>query len=556
MSRARIALRLLKMVRPVSGSMIVAILIGSLNHLSNIFLFAWGAYALTTIMLGASLSLFDVSVLFILGFSKAVSSYIEQNQNHDVAFRLLAHLRTDLYRKMGPLAPAKLMDKRSGDISSTVSGDIELIEVFFAHTISPVSIVLIVYSVVLGLFGSWWVLLPLVLLPFLVILGVAIPIGWDRFQSSRGYRIRNEVGETNAHLTDSLQGLKTILLFNQGEHRRHQIEERGIRINQLNQRFASHQGVLFGIVSAIVLCAHIVMMIVCVEGFLSGVLSIQQLIIILVITLSSFGPIIAVGMVSHHLTQTFASAERLFNIIDEEPTVSDIPGCSSIKPDRYDIEFKDVRFRYPDDSSKILDDFNLQAGENSTIALLGESGCGKSTVLKLLLRFWDVEFGKITIGGVDIRSLCLRDLHRMISIVSSDSHLFDTTIGENIAIGDITADTNRIIECAKGAQIHDYIQSLPKGYDTRIGELGERLSGGERQRIIIARALLKDSPILLLDEPTSFLDSINEHAIQSLLNELSEEKTVILVTHRLPSNARVDVVYRMDETGTAEAIDY
>jgi ATP-binding cassette subfamily C protein len=537
------------MVRPVGRSMALAILIGTLNHLSNVFLFAWGAYCLTSIMLGASLQLVDLIILLVLGCTKAISSYIEQNRNHEVAFKLLAYLRTDLYSKLGPLAPARVIEKRSGDLSSTVGSDIELIEVFFAHTISPISIAVIVYSVILSFLGTFWFLLPLVLLPFLVVIGIVIPVGWDRFQRSQGHQIRREIAETNAHLTDSLQGLKTLLLFNQGVERKRQIAKRGSRINILNQKIASHQGLLFGLVSGIVLLAHITMTILTVEGYLSGLIDIQTVIIVIVITLSSFGPITAVGMVSHHLSQTFASAERLFNIIDDDPAVYDIQGCSSTLPTSFDLELTNVEFSYPTDSRRVLDDFNLCVEQNSTIAILGESGCGKSTVLRLLLRFWDVESGSVKIGGIDVKHLCLEDLYKMVSLVSSDSHLFDTTIRENISMGDLSADDDRIIQSAKDAQIHDYIQSLPKGYDTPIGELGEYLSGGERQRIIIARALLKDTPILLLDEPTSFLDSINEHAIQLLLNDLSKEKTVILVTHRLPSIARVDCVYKMDETG-------
>ncbi len=549
MSRLLIIRRLLGMVSPVRQLMVIAIIFGVFNHLANIALMVWGAYLISSVFIEGPLSitLLDISLLFVLGGIKALSSYVEQNKNHDVAFRLLAHLRTELYRHLEPLTPAKLIDKRSGDLGLAVSSDIELIEVFFAHTISPVSIAAIVSVITLTLLGTWWIILPFVLLPFLILLGIILPLTWDGFLNSCGHQIRSEMVETNAYLTDSLQGFKTILQFNQGEIRRQGISERGSRINHLNQQYASREGLLLGLVGAIVFLADIVMLIVATEGVLAGILSVQGIIIVVIITISSFGPITAVSMVSHHLSQTFAAAERLFNLMDEEPAIIETPDCSSILPHRFDIEFKNVTFSYSPNSSPIIKNFNFQAAQNTIVALLGNSGCGKSTVLKLLLRFWEIESGEITIGGVNIKSICLKDLHSMISVVAPDSHLFDTTIRENIAIGNPSANMDRIIECTKKAQIHCFIMSLPKGYDTSIGELGDKLSGGECQRIIISRALMADTPILLLDEPTSFLDSINENAIQNLVNDLSKERTVILITHRLSSHAQVDRIFLMSE---------
>jgi ATP-binding cassette subfamily C protein len=548
MSRLKIVVRLLGMVKPVRRYMMMAISLGVLSHLANIAMITWGAYLITSIVLlrSPSMTLLDIALLFLFGFLRATSSYVEQNKNHDVAFRLLAHLRTEFYKNLEPLAPAKLMDKRSGNMTSTVGGDVELIEVFFAHTISPVSIAFVVSAVVLVFIGTWWTILPLVLLPFLIILGIVIPLGWERFIRSSGHQIREAMGEFNAHLTDSLQGLKTILLFNHGETRRQEIAHKGHRLNRIKGKNASYEGLLFGVIGAVILLANVIMIIVAAEGFLSGYLTIQGFIIVVAVTFSSFGPVSAVSGIAHHLAQTFAAAERLFKIMDEEPAVIDTPDCSSEIPPTFDMEFKEVAFAYSEEGPLILKDFSLRIPQNTTVALVGESGCGKSTVLRLLMRFWELGSGEILIGGTNIRTMCLENLHRMISIVSHDAHLFDTTIKENIAIGNPDATMEQIIECAKRASIHEFIGTLPRGYDTPVGELGDKLSGGERQRIVISRALLRNTPIILLDEPTSFLDSLNENAIQDTLNKMAEAKTVVLVTHRLSSLARVDKVYLME----------
>lgn len=549
MSRISIIWRLFRMIKPVSGMMVYAIFFGILNHLSNIAIITWGAYLISSFIIpGAEKpGTFSIALLFIFGISKAVCSYLEQLGNHDVAFKLLAHLRTEFYKQIEPLVPAKLMDKRSGDIISRIGGDLEIIEVFFAHTISPFAIAFAVSVAVLIFMGMWWWVLPLVILPFQILLAFIIPVGWERYVRTTGQQIRSTLGETNAYLTDSLQGLESILLFNQGASRKSEIVRRGMCLNKLKGGHSSRQGWLFGFVNGAIMLANILILIVSIKGYLEGALNLQGVIVVTTASVSAFVPLFSVSVLSHYLAESFASAERLFKIIDEEPAVIDSPDSTPEIPSNIDIEFKDVDFRYKEGTPLVLDKFNLKIPQGECIAIIGESGCGKSTLLKLLMKFWEYNSGKITIGGKDIRKISMSSVFDIISVVAPDSHLFDMTIRDNIALGNPDATDDEIIASAKQASIHDFIMTLPKGYETRIGELGDNLSGGERQRIVISRVLLKNPPIILFDEPTSNLDSYNENAIQETLNKIAEDKTVIIVTHRLSLLANVDRAYRMSD---------
>jgi len=527
--------------------MSIAIIFGILNHLSQIFLIIWGAWLISSFVIFMYIpSLFDISLLLVFAFLKAFSAYIEQLKNHDVAFKLLAELRTNFYKNLAPLAPAKLIDKRSGDIISTIGGDIEIIEVFFAHTISPVVIAFIISLLILIILGFWWILLPFILLPFQLLLGLIIPLIWGKFIERNSYNIRKILGETNAHLTDSIQGLKTILLFNYGKKRLKEINEKSRLINKIKEKNLSYEGWLLGLIYMIIFIAYIIILIVSIIGYNLNILDLRALIVVIATSVSSFGPLIAISSVSHILSQTFAAAKRLFKIIDEKPEVIDITNCLTKIPSKFDIEFKNVSFKYNENSNLILENFNLKILHGTKIALIGPSGCGKSTVLRLLVRFWDVQSGEITINGINIKNFCQNTLRKMIALIPQNPYLFDTTIKDNIAIGNPNATFNEIIEVAKAANIYEFIMSLPKKYDTPIGELGNKLSGGEKQRIAICRALLKNSPIILLDEPTSNLDTINEGIIQETLNNVFKDKTVIIVAHRLSTIAKVDSIYYLN----------
>ncbi|MBI5374283.1 MAG: thiol reductant ABC exporter subunit CydC [Candidatus Schekmanbacteria bacterium] len=547
MSRPKIILRLFKMVKPVKGMMFYAISWGIINHLSNIALLTLGAWLVSSFLIPGATPPGTILyvLLFVFGIMKAVGAYLEQLGNHDVAFKLLAHLRTSFYKELEPLVPAKLLDKRSGDVISRIAGDIEIIEVFFAHTISPFAIAYSVSLAVLIFLSAWWWVLPLVVLPFQFILGFVVPVSWERYVRKTGQKLRGTLGETNAYLTDSLQGLETILLFNQGPSRKDMINKKGLALNNIKRGHSIRQGWLIGFVNAVILLANLTVIYFAVQGYLSGALTAQGMITVSVATVSAFTPLLSVGLVSHYLTESFAAGERLFTIIDEKPEVVDSPDATTELPKNFDINLKNVVFKYKEEGPAVLDKLNLFIPQGQSIAIVGESGSGKSTILRLLMRFWEFSSGEIMIGGKDIRGFQQRTIFDMMSIVSPDSHLFDTSIKDNISISKPDATMDEITKAAQMANIHDFILTLPKGYDTSIGELGDKLSGGERQRIVISRLLLKNPPILLFDEPTSNLDYYNENAIQETINEVCKDKTVIIVTHRLSLLANVDKAYRL-----------
>lgn len=555
MSRFKIMVRLLRMVKNHRGLMLTAIFFGVLNHLSNIFLIVLGAWIIGGIFFPNPYlpSFLELSLLFIFAVIKAISSYLEQNKNHDVAFRLLADLRVQFFEKLEPLTPAKLIKKRSGDIISTIGGDIEIIEVFFAHTISPIMIAASI-SIFMSIYlGMWWIVLTLVIVPFQLILGVLIPLVWERFIRKDGQQIRFILGETNAHLIDSLQGLKTILLFNQGKNRLTQITDKSLLLNNVKKKYSTHEGLLKGIINVVIFTAVIFVIITVIQGFTLNILDMRGVIVVIVASISSFGPLLAVSSVAHYLTQTFAAAERLFKIIDEKPEIIDSQDCSTELPKKFDIEFLNVNFRYVEGKT-ILNNLTVKIPQGQSIALIGESGCGKSTVLRLLLRFWDFESGTITIGGVSIKKFYQETIHEMISVVKQEVFLFDLSIKENIAMGNPGATMEDIVRCAKMANLHDFVKSLPEGYNTNVSELGDKLSSGEKQRIAISRALIKKAPILLLDEPTSNLDTLNENAIQETLNKIIKEKTVIIIAHRLSTITNVDKIFLL-KNGQCQEID-
>ncbi len=548
-SRFKLIIRLLWMVKNHKWLMLQAIFYGILNHLTNILLIVYGAWLITGIFLLPSYfpSIFELILLFILAIIKAVSAYMEQIKNHDVAFRLLADLRVQFFEKLEPLTPGNLIRKRSGDLISTIGGDIEMIEVFFAHTISPIVIAGSISVFILSFLGFWWILLPFFIFPFYFTLGVIIPIFYERFIRKNGKVIRNTLGSTNAHLIDSLQGIKTILLFNQGKSRLQQIADNGLLLNKVKRKSSTNAGLLIGIINLVIFTADIAIIIAAIQGFAINILDIRGVIVVIVATISSFGPLSAISSISHHLTQTFAAAERLFNIIDEKPIVVDSPDCSSETPERFDITFKNLSFKYSPEEPLILNDFNLKIPQGSKIALIGESGSGKTTILRILLRFWDFESGEIFIGGKDLKKMYQKNIHEIIAIVEQDTFLFDLSIKDNIAMGNYNVNMEDIIKCAKMANIHEFIMSLSEGYDTQISELGDKLSSGEKQRIAISRALIKNAPILLLDEPTSNLDTLNENALQKTLNTIIQDKTVIIVAHRSSMIANVDNIFLLKD---------
>jgi thiol reductant ABC exporter CydC subunit len=485
------------------------------------------------------------AAMIILGLARGTFGYLGPYLSHVAAFRILVDLRDEFFWAIEPLAPAKLARRRTGDLVSTAVSDIELLELFFAHTAGPAVVAFIVPIIALTALATINLLLAEALLIFLILL-ILMPRLAFWLGTTLGERLRGQQALLNSQELDTIQGMKEILSFGYSRQRIEELSENSAALLALQARQARNIGLQsaakISIVSvgtlAVLLCASIL---VRQNSLAPGFLPITM-----ILASSVFLSITSVVEISKQLSLTRAAARRLFLLLDEQPAVRDESGLDpavpieSIEPS---ISLQDVSFRYAPDEPLILSSISLEIPAGSTVALVGTSGAGKSTVINLMLRFWDPEAGRILLGGSDLRRYPMMQLRRLFSVVSQDVFLFSDSIRENIRLGRPEASEAELEEVASRARIHDFIITLPQGYDTLVGERGVRLSGGERQRIAIARALLKGAPILVLDEATSSLDAENERAIKEALMERREGRTTIMIAHRLSTVVDADWIF-------------
>ena len=571
MKRFKTLQRLLGMMQRLWGILAVSTLMRALNYSAGIAILALAARNLGAVLLSPqdlNLTAFLLT-LILIGVLKGVFRYLEHLTGHYVAFHLLSTLRNRLYDALEPLAPAGLTSRHSGDIISRAIGDVDRIEVFYAHTIAPVLNVILVPGATLIVLAHYDSRLAYVLLPFLLIVGIVIPWLSDRLSGRFSMNARSVVGKVSMHLTDSIQGLREILVFGGEDRRREEIRQKGKQLTDIQQSVRSAAGlqealsdlvITAGILSSLFMSLHLTDL---------NIIQVTDLPLILVLSTMIFGPVVAAGSVLHDFNQAMSSADRLFTLMDQQPIVQDTATEPPTGPVEPSIRFSKVTFRYRERDPKrgkeesnqapiLIDlDFTLPAGK--TVALVGSSGAGKSTILNLLLRFWEVDRGQIFIGDHEIHSFPLADLRRRIAVVSQQAHIFNTTIQENLLLGNPSASREEVEQAARSASIHDFISSLPEGYQTMVGELGNKLSGGQRQRIAIARAFLKQAPILILDEPTSSLDAETEKAIQDTIHRLMQGCTTLIIAHRLSTIISADNILVLDhgkiiESGSHEAL--
>jgi ATP-binding cassette subfamily C protein len=552
----KIMFRLFLMVAPVLPKMLFSIFMGVLGNLSAIGMMTGGALLIADLLgvadgfSSAGLATLVMSCAVLRG----VLRYLEQYFGHDVAFRLLALVREQIFAALRRLAPAKLIEKRSGDLVTTVLGDVEYIEVFFAHTIAPVVIGTIVPVLVLLFIGRYWLGFVPILLFFQLGVGLVLPVLAAKLGKTRGREYRDRFAAVNVHLLDSLRGLKELLLFNQGERRLAEIRSKGRDLNQSYSQLKKQEGWVMAVADLLVMAAAVTLLFSGIGRFEAGMIGVGEVLVVTVAASSSFAPLLALSALSNSLMQTFAAAERIFALLDEKASVreklSGNGGAAVVNSG--DLVYHNVSFNYPGKDVKILNnlDFGIKRGQH--VALIGKSGSGKSTALRLLLRFWDVSAGEIRVDGKDIRDLSLSGLRSGMALMAQDTYLFDETIAANLRIGKPDATDAELEAAARKAAIHDFIMGLPQGYQTRVGELGSGLSGGERQRIGLARAFLKDSPLLLLDEPTSNLDTLNEQIILKAIKNECNEKTVVTVSHRPTAVAAAERILRLENGKIAE----
>ena len=530
-SNVAVCRKLIVLVRPLTGFMLAAILMGLAGHLAATFLTILGGYAILDAV-GSYAGVGMKTALIVAGllaFFRGILRYAEQACNHYIAFRLLALIRSKVFAALRRLCPAKLEGRDKGNLISVITSDIELLEVFYAHTISPVAIAFLMTIVMTCYIGHFaWQLGILALLAYLLV-GIAIPLFISKQSKNDGMQLRTLAGELSSFVLDSLRGLPEILQYRQGEKRLEEMNRRTDRLMEQEAHLKSVAGKNTGLTGAVILLSDTVMLLAAGLMCKNGTLDFSFALLAVIALMSSFGPVTALANLGSTLQNTFAAGNRVLDILEEEPVIEEVAGRQPT-PSFEGAKAEHVDFSY--EKEPILSDFSMEIPKNQIIGVIGKSGSGKSTFLKLLMRFWQTDAGTIQISGKSIDTVNTTDLRRMESYMTQETQLFHDSITNNVRVAKPDASMEEIENACKKASIHDFILSLPKGYETAVGELGDTLSGGERQRIGLARAFLHDADLMLLDEPTSNLDSLNEGVILKALKEEQKDKTVVLVSHR------------------------
>ncbi len=537
---------LVGMIRPLLGYMLIAIVMGCIGNLMATFITLLGGYG----FLGVAGAIDNVSLtlvftlLIIFAVLRGILRYAEQACNHFIAFKLLARIRHQVFAALRKLAPAKLDGNEKGNLISIITSDIELLEVFYAHTISPICIAVLTSIFMIVFFANLHPVYAIVASVFYIVVGAVIPLMNGKKGGENGLKYRNAFGKLNTCVLDNLYGLEEIREFGQEQERMKELNNHTEKLKEITgllkkdenrQRITTDGVILFAGVVMAILGLYLVS-----EGHVSG----ANALLAVIAMSSSFGPTAALSALSNNLHHTLASGNRVLNILEETPVVKEITdGVWQIEGD---IRCENVTFSYKElQENAILENFNATFEQNKIHGILGKSGCGKSTLLKLLMRFYETANGTISYGEQNINAINTTALRDNIAYVTQETFLFTDTIENNIRVAKADATRDEIIEAAKKASIHDFIMSTPQGYDTVLAELGDSISGGEKQRIGIARAFLHDSKMIFLDEPTSNIDSLNEGMILRSLEQEKKDKTIILVSHRKSTMGIADKVLAM-----------
>ena len=536
--------RLVGLVRPLAGYMALAVTMGLTGHLCATFLTVLGGYGILGVLgAGSALPLAGLAVAAaVLAVLRAALRYGEQACNHFIAFKLLALLRDKVFRALRRLAPAKLEGREKGDLIAVITSDIELLEVFYAHTISPVLIAVLFSAILTAFIGSFHPLLGALALAAYAVVGIGVPLAVSRASGPDGLRLRNEAGALAGFVLASLRGLPEILQYGAGAVRLQQMQDRTEALSRREERLKRTAGRGTAATQLILWGFDLAMLFAATALYLRGAVDFAGVVLPTLALMSSFGPVVALASLGATLQNTFAAGNRVLDLLEEEPLTRDIHG-------QPDVTFagagaEKVTFGYGEDT--ILRDVTVPVPAGQTIGIVGKSGSGKSTLLKLFLRFWQVEQGRVQLSGRSVEPINTKNLRRMQALVTQETHLFRDSIRNNLLIARPDATDAELVAACKKASVHDFIAALPQGYDTPVGELGDTLSGGERQRLGLARAFLHDAPFLLLDEPTSNLDSLNEAVILRALEQEHGNRTVVLVSHRASTMGIADTVYSVE----------
>ena len=544
---------LIGLVKPLIHIMIAAVILGTAGYLCAIFLTILAGQVIIHGMTGENIWLSGIpagkliAAMIIIAVLRGILHYAEQYCNHFIAFKILAIIRHKVFAALRRLCPAKLEGKDKGNLISIITTDIELLEVFYAHTISPIAIAICTSLVMVVFIGQYNIAAGIFALSAYIIVGIMIPVYNGRCGKKTGMEFRNGFGELNSYVLDSLRGLDETIQYGYGKDRKAGMSDQSDKMSALQHKLSRLEGRQKSVTNLVILIASFGMLAFTVSLYDNGNIGIDGIITCTIAMMGSFGPVVALASLSNNLSQTLASGERVLALLREEPLVQEIDTDNPIMgtKDFGGAKASDVSFAY--EKENILNGYSAEFMTGKITGIHGQSGCGKSTLLKLLRRFWDVDKGMVSVDGKDVKKMPTKQLRNLESYVTQETHLFSDSIANNIGIAKPDAGINEIKEAAKKASIHDFIMTLPDGYDTKVGELGDTLSGGEKQRIGIARAFLHDSPLILMDEPTSNLDSLNEAIILKALRQSAEEKTIILVSHRTSTMSAADIVYEMGD---------
>lgn len=542
----KIMASLIVLLGSLSYIMLLAIINGTLGFLCAMGVTIFGSIGVAK-FLGETINMsygLIISLTIGCGVLRGALRYLEQYSNHFIAFKLLAALRDKIFKALRALAPAKLEGRKKGGIISMITSDIETLEVFYAHTISPICIALIVETLVLlyvGFISSFY--LSLAALVSYIIIGIILPIISSKLLSDTGVRYRKSFASFNSYYLDSIKGVNDIVLNNAMKVRNKEVNSKSDELLAETKKLKHKSGITEAISYAFVSLSLIGVLILGLYLSDKNIITIPKMIMGLVAIFGSYGPVIALSALPQNLTQTFASGDRVLDLFEEKPVVREIKDGKNFS--FLDLKVNNLSFKY--DEASVLNNVNLEVKRGQIVALVGPSGCGKSTLLKLLLRFYETNSGDILYNNISINDINTSSLLDNVTLVSQQTYLFDDTIKENIKIAKYDATDEEIIEAAKKASIHEFIESLPDKYDTKVGQLGDNLSAGEKQRIGLARAFLSNAPLILLDEPTSNVDSINEGIILKSLKDQKENKSIILVSHRESTTAIADRIYRIKD---------
>ena len=543
----RIMWRMLGLAKPLMGWMVISVVAGVAGFVCATgipVLAAAGLFAATvpwsfTVPLSGI-----VAALAVMAVARGVLHYIEQRCNHYIAFRLLAHIRDLVFSSLRRLAPAKLAGADRGSLISTVTSDVELLEVFYAHTISPVCIAALMAVVMAVFLGSIHPALAVLALLAYALVGVVVPVVVSRASGTSGQRGRDLAGELSGFVLDSLRGLSEVLQFGAGHVRLHELDHRSRELVDAQRELRRVGARGQAAASALIVVLSMAELALGVALFSAGLVTVDGVLFATVALFSSFGPFVALANLGSTLQNTLAAGNRVLDILDEEPLVAEVAEGEGADVDFSGATAEHVGFSY--EGERVLDDVSVAVEPGQIVGITGRSGSGKSTLCRLLMRFWDVDEGRVALSGTDVRDVTTVSLRAAEALVEQDTHLFHDSIRDNLLLARPNATQEELEAACRAASVHDFIMSLPNGYDTMVGELGDTLSGGERQRLGLARAFLHDAPFLLLDEPTSNLDSLNEGQILKSLSEQRGRRSVLLISHRVSTMAIADRTYSMD----------